>query len=349
MEFDPLGGDIHQQIVLGQLVADPTHPFQIDPNLGHPLLGGDVHGGEGGLANATINLEAVARLEVPDRLLQLGPVKITTGGHRTLIVAGDPQPLADDGDARIMHAGLQLGTRGDGRPATRGGVGAIAHQALLELGIKSGLLTQGGNGGLEIGRRQGASEIGGQGLALGSVVVVPVLVDGAGIDLAITGMVEQAQQAIAQQDLGIDALLALEGRGIATREQLVQFGDVEIRRAKAEVAAVLGEGLKVGDLTRIDPGKGITASGVGLIEQLGRGQTNICQDRLGLLLEFGEPLLQQVTPQGQGGQQQEHQGQDQPPPCLTQTCYRRRFTRIQVPHLLSSPASQAAMGPRILV
>ena len=79
-------------------------------------------------------------------------------------------------------------------------------------------------------------------------------------------MVEQAQQAIAQQNLGIDALLALEGRGVAAREQLVQFRDVEVGGAQAEVAAMLREGLEVGDLTRIDPGKGVTAGGVGLIE-----------------------------------------------------------------------------------
>ncbi len=131
-------------------------------------------------------------LEVPYRLLQLGPVKITTGGHRTLIVAGDPQPLADDGDARIMHARLQLGASGNSRPAASGGEGAIANQAFLEAGIKTGLLAQGVDGGLDIGRGQGAPEIGGQGITLGSIIVVPILIDGAGIDLAIAGMVEKA-------------------------------------------------------------------------------------------------------------------------------------------------------------
>jgi hypothetical protein len=70
---------------------------------------------------------------------------------------------------------------------------------------------------------------------------------------------------------------------------------VEVGGAQTEIAAMLRESLEVRYLTRIDPGKGVIAGGVGLVEQLGRGQADIGQDRLGLLLESGEPLLQQVA------------------------------------------------------
>jgi hypothetical protein len=88
---------------------------------------------------------------------------------------------------------------------------------------------------------------------------------------------------------------------------------VEVGGAQTEIAAMLRESLEVRYLTRIDPGKDVIAGGVGLVEQLGRGQADIGQDRLGLFLESDEPLLQQVASQGQSGQQEENQGQDQEP------------------------------------
>ena len=143
------------------------------------------------------------------RLLQLGAVKIAGHLGGPLVVAGDAQSLADQGHPVVVDAGLQLGAGGDDRPAASGGQGPIAGQAFLEAGIETGFLAQGGHGALELGRGQGLAQIGDQGGALGTLVMIPVFVNRPGVDLAVPDMMEQTQQAIAEHDLGLDPLLAL--------------------------------------------------------------------------------------------------------------------------------------------